>query len=186
MYGCGGNCVHNPSFPGLLDHEILFFPRCMICNWELGLFGTHSEKCRSRPQTLLADGERGPITPQTLLLRSERRAEERAPVWIWEQKGVAAVTKGSWTHWSTLAKRLTAFPWHLYPKWDRPHYVPLCPLQARGLRVRPLVLKTVGPLQVGTSRQLSGTRVRPLKVIPAPFQAVLSASRPPRHTQASI
>lgn len=30
----------------------------MICNWELGLLGTHFEKCRSRAQTLLADGER--------------------------------------------------------------------------------------------------------------------------------
>lgn len=49
-----------------------FFPQGMICNWELGLLGTHFEKCRSRPQTLLADGERGLTTAQTLLLRSDR------------------------------------------------------------------------------------------------------------------
>lgn len=49
----------------------------MICNWELGLLGTHFEKCRSRPQTLLADGEES-TTVQTLLLRSDRENRRAA------------------------------------------------------------------------------------------------------------
>lgn len=119
--------------------------------------------------------ERGPTTAQTLLLRSDRE-NRRAASGV--DTGIERRGCGSPRANAVIGARSLTYA----PRRDGSHYAHyvLCKLWVECLT---LVLKAVGPLQVGIGWQQLGTMGRPLKVIPTNISACFSASHPSQHTQ---